>query len=223
MSNQILFAQLPRTNFLVIKKNKSQLIKLLAVLFRRNGIHVEVAERDADASVTSAAIKRVCNDDVVVRAEDTDILCLLVHHYDAAEHRKLYFSTHQGDFAVHDICNNLDPRQRQLLLFVHSFSGCDTVSSIFGFGKSNLLKKLSQCNEDLKSALNVVLSVRISTDVIIKTGLDVFQFIYGDQNQTLNKLRNRTYTKMAANGKIDPSRMPPAVGAAREHSLKTGS
>ena len=92
-----------KDKFLSNEKNKSQLIKLLAVLFRRNGIHVgrngihvEVAER-ADTSVASAAIKRVYNDDVV-RAEDTDILCLLVHHYDAAEHRKLYFSTHKGGF-----------------------------------------------------------------------------------------------------------------------------
>ena len=37
-------------------------------------------------------------------------------------------------------CQEISPDVREVLPFVHAFTGCDTTSSIFGHGKPKLLK-----------------------------------------------------------------------------------
>ena len=80
---------------------------------------------------------------------------------------------------------------------VHSFSGCDTVSGIYGYSKEKVLKKAVTFNEhgDFES----LLSVRTSKDDVIKMGLSFFQHIYGNKERSLETLRFLSYNKMVAN------------------------
>ena len=63
--------------------NKHELIKLLSYVFTEHGIEVNVATDDADTMVASKALNLSLNEDFDVKAEDTDILCLLIHHFSA--------------------------------------------------------------------------------------------------------------------------------------------
>ena len=121
--------------------NKHELIKLLSDVFTSNGIEVHVATDDADTMIVSKALKLSLQSEVEIKAEDTDILCLLIHHYSPTHNNDIVMTTRSDSHSIGNIVNALDPTQKELLLFIHSFSGCGTVSSIYGFGKEAILKK----------------------------------------------------------------------------------
>ena len=69
-----------------------------------------------------------------VRAEDADVLVMMVHH-SSDSHHPLSLTTSNGSCDVQKIKESLSERQKGYLLFCHAFMGCDTVSSIAGHGK----------------------------------------------------------------------------------------
>ena len=75
-----------------------------------------------------------------VRAEDADVLVMLVHHSSSPNH-PLFFTTSKGSYDVRRIREALSERQRRYLLFCHAFTGCDTVSAIAGHGKTTLFDR----------------------------------------------------------------------------------
>jgi len=128
-------------------KNKHELIMLLSNVFTEHGIEVHVATDDADTMVANKTLNLSLNEDVEVKAEDTDILCLLVHHF-TENHNEIVMTTRNGSHSISKIVNALDANIKRILLFVHSFSGCDTVSSKHGFGKVKILKKAVSFHEE---------------------------------------------------------------------------
>ena len=54
----------------------------------------------------------------------------------------MFFTAAKASYDIQDIYNKMKPEERTNLLFSHSFSGCDTVSGIYGFGKVSILHKL---------------------------------------------------------------------------------
>ena len=58
----------------------SQLIVVLSTVFRSNDIEVLIAEDDADNLIIKTAIRHGQIKDVEIRAEDNDVLCLLIRH-----------------------------------------------------------------------------------------------------------------------------------------------
>ena len=103
--------------------------------------------------IVATALRYGLTRNVEVTAEDTDVICLLVHHCTRANYN-LYVSAKFGTYDIKMIGENLLPKQCEHLLFSHSFSGCDTVSSIYGFGKVKVLKKL--CYDDAPEDVIVV-------------------------------------------------------------------
>ena len=85
---------------------------------------------------------------VVVAAEDADILIILIHHFDINIHKEIRTLTSKDNYSVNEIVNNLTPDEKLWILFCHSFSGCDTVSSIFGVSKEKFYQKI--CSGQLR-------------------------------------------------------------------------
>ena len=75
---------------------------------------------------------------VEVVAEDTDILVMLLHHVTRAP-REILLRTKGYIYSIQDIHDALTEREREIVLFIHSFCGCDTVSSIYWQSKVGLL------------------------------------------------------------------------------------
>ena len=117
------------------------------------------------------------------------------------------------------IVNALDANIKRIELFIHSFSGSDTVSSIHGFGKVTILKMAVFFHEEGHFAS--LLSVRVSTNEVIAAGLSLFQNIYGDKTKALKTLRFLSYSRMIAKKKHNPSMLPPATSSATEHILRS--
>ena len=96
-------------------KNKHELIKLLSNVFTEHGIEVHVATDDADTMVASKALNLSFNEDVEVKAEDTDILCLLIHHF-TENHNGIVMTTRNGSNSISKIVNALDANIKRILL-----------------------------------------------------------------------------------------------------------
>ena len=79
-------------------------------------------------------------------------------------------------FNIKIIVQSLSPTQRKYLLFSLSFSGCDTVSAVFGFSKEKLYGKFS--NAGLDDILDVLYDENSTVDEITSAGISTFQFIY---------------------------------------------
>ena len=86
---------------------------------------------------------------VTVVAEDTDIFVLLLHHWEQGmapvylqrEGRKAKNEVMKL-YSVEDACEIITPAQKDNLLFIHAWTGCDTTSACYGQGKVKLYKKL---------------------------------------------------------------------------------
>ena len=163
-----------REKFLDNKSNKTQLIRLLAETFSINGIRVQECPDDADTSIVRAALDEARESPVEVRAEDTDIMVLLIHH--AADHPIFLTTAKETSYDVGKIQEALPERYRKYLIFLHSFSGCDTVSAISGFSQSTLLAKLCKTDKAEK-AMDVFLDIQAEKDAIIKAGCELFHFV----------------------------------------------
>ena len=81
------------------------------------------------------------------------ILCLLIHHsVQLPDTRDMINMTckkgskQRECFNIKDITNNLDQSVIQYLLFAHAFTGCDTTSTIYEFGKIAVFKKMHESN-----------------------------------------------------------------------------
>ena len=66
----------------------------------------------------------------------------LIHHFDINIHKEIRILTSKGHYSVNEIVNNLTPDEKLRIFFCHSFSECDTVSSIFGVSKEKFYQKI---------------------------------------------------------------------------------
>ena len=209
---------IPMKRLLANSNNKLELIKLLSNIFTEKGIEVHAADDDADTVIVAKALNLSLQGKIEIKAEDTDILCLLVHHF-GDHNNDIIINTASGSYSIDKISQALDPSLKKMLLFIHSFSGCDTVSSIFGFGKEIVLKKAAKLNEE--GHLSSLLSVREPKDDIINAGLILFQHLYGNGKETLESLRFLIYSRMIAKKKkLNPSRLPPTTASATQHIFR---
>ena len=116
------------------------------------------AKSDADTQIVEAALKLKqensdCN--VQILADDTDILCLLLHHCYVESCNEIMIpsltstslSKNKECYRVDDIICNHDIQTVKYILFSHAFSGSDTTSGIFNFGKKKIVKKICQSEE----------------------------------------------------------------------------
>ena len=95
-------------------------------------------------------------------------------------------TTRNGSHSVSKIVNALDANIKRILLLIRSFSDCDTVSSIRGFGKVTIFKKAVSFHEE--GHLASILSVRVSTNEVIVAGLFCFMEIKPRHSQ-ISQLR----------------------------------
>ena len=102
-----------------------------------NGYTCLYAEEDADTLIAQVARDNIDDGHTVnVICDDTDVMILLLHHK-----IKAYLTSSGKVHDINDIISKMSMNQLEFLLLAHSFSGCDTVSAIFGKGKITFFEK----------------------------------------------------------------------------------
>ena len=78
-------------------------------------------------------------------------------------------------YSIREITSHLDHKEKEILLFIHSISSCNSVSGLFDFSKVQVLKKAITFDE--QGQLLTLLSVKESKEKIIEAGLCFLQYI----------------------------------------------
>ena len=125
-----------KEKFLSNSSNKSVLVSTISKKLRVPNISSISCRDGADTTIVKESLPYSLLGNVGVVAEDADILIILIHHFDDINiHKEIRILTSKGHYSVNEIVNNLTPDEKLWILFCYSFSGCNTVSSIFGVSK----------------------------------------------------------------------------------------
>ena len=129
--------------FLQSRKNKEELIHHLTKYISNETTTCISHRDDADGETVGQALDQALTGSVQVLGEDTDLLVLLVHHFKPHQHFDVYLTNSSNEsFSIERIKAALTPYQLKSLLLIHAFTGCDTVSRIYGHSKSDVFDKL---------------------------------------------------------------------------------
>ena len=102
-------------------------------------------EGDADVVIVKKALELAVWRDVIVHAEDTDILVLLMYH--SPQTSKIFLETKSEVILNTQAQLALGSCLCRCLLFAHAMSGCDTTPSFFSHGKIKSQKILEGSEE----------------------------------------------------------------------------
>ena len=217
--------------FFANKQNKRFFIQLLSAHLRANQCFVCEAVDDADTVIAQCALTRALNKErVVVVADDTDVLALLVYHYNRETMDEIYMmseiartkSPRRSVIPISLVSKSIGQKCVRQLLAVHALSGCDTTSALHGRGKASVYRKIAQ-SPDTLPLTDILGSVNAAEEDVVQADMKLLVMVYGGKpNESLNHLRYITYMNMIANSKTTPcpERLPPTETAARFHLLR---
>ena len=216
--------------FLANEKNNVQFINLLSHYLRLDGHAMIQSKGDADSQIVSAAIALASDGKhTAVIADDTDILVLLLCHWNAfmadihlwserkKAHKILLKLVDIREAAKHSVQTVLPH-----ILPTHAWGGCDTTSAVFGHGKCRIVK-LAQQSQEVRQWCAVFAQEDTTRGAVGEPGERIFISMYGGKpDDSLTKLRHARYREIAATNSsvLRQERLPPTERAAFQHSLR---
>lgn len=127
--------------FLSNYKNKNRLITYLMQEFQTNSIKCYQEKGEADVLIVETAVEDDTDFKKVIVAEDIDILVILTARAKVEEEIYYLKMGKQNSPSLIYSSKSLEveyPNSADLILFAHSFSGCDSTSAFFNKGKKKL-------------------------------------------------------------------------------------
>ena len=123
-------------------------------------------------------------------------------------------------YNIHDIIASCDKVHIENILFAHAFTGCDTTSSIYRFGKTKILSKLKNSSE-LKQIVEQFYMSDLTPENVGKAAIQFFELLHSSTN-TLQQIRRKKYEETISEdrSKIDPALLPPSPREAFFHGLR---
>ena len=216
-----------KDNFLSNPKNKQRFLVILSEALQNVGCVTHHANGDADLLIVKTAVASARTNNTVLVGDDTDLLVLLCYHA-SKDGFDLYFRPEpkanvRGTCVWHmkrakdqlgrEVCTNL--------LFLHTITGCDTTSRLYGVGKATALKKFENVPYFREQAS--VFSCHLVISDILTTGEKALVSLFGGKPGVgFDALRDQWYFgKLATKtSHIEPQNLPPTAAAARFHSLR---
>ena len=118
-------------------------IDLLAIRLISAGHNVFQYTDDADTIIDDRAVELAEEFNVCVHASDTDIFILLINKLKLSTLSTVYLIKEKSNRTINmtTLVQVIPEAKRKNILLSHAMSGSDTTSSIFGIGKTKLLKK----------------------------------------------------------------------------------
>lgn len=209
-------------DFLSNPTNKSQLISLLQTKLQEYGIHTLEATDDADVLIIKTAIEQSTYSSVTVVGEDVDLAVLLIASTPPTKDILLLKPGRGKTKTIVLSSQKMQQSGFEHILFLHSFTGCDTTSSTLRKSKVGF-SKLYLKSEIVKKAAVAFYNPSSTHAEVEEAGKMCFLKWYGaPASQTsLNQYRFQSFMRSVANIKPDISSLPPTEGAAKQHSRRT--
>ena len=184
--------------FLSRASNKERLI---SAQLRNKSCNVINVPGDADVDIVKTAVDISHQHSTTLIGEDTDLLILLLYYADTdPDIKDLYFHPEKTCATkVHDI-NRLKaiigPDICSQLLFIHAFTGCNSMARIFGIGKKTAFKKLVKGQPITKKCANYFILPNQTDHIIKDLGNKAMIVMFGnDGSGNLETLRYNTLFK----------------------------
>ena len=218
-----------RNTFFSNYTNKESFVKSLAKKLKPTFKVIECPS-DADTTIVKEALAVALDAPVTVFSDDTDILCLLVHHANKMSRNKLRNilltdmtkkkKQQREYYNVKDVIDKFYADVVDYLLFAHAFTGCDTTSAIHMFGKTSIFRKLS-ASSALRSIADNFYNDLISPQEVGNATIRFFESLHS-ASDNMSKIRKMKYEEMVMSDRsnIDPSLLPPSPRAAFYHGLR---
>lgn len=158
--------------------------------------------------------------------EDTDLLILLLYHFNVSHCTELHFRSDKGNATVYNIKalkDSLGEAMCRRLLFLHAFTGCDSTSRIFGVGKKSAFQKILKDGHVICKIADVFCNPNQHHELIERSGSQAMLTLFGaTPTDTLAMVRYNILCKKVARASsvIAPERLPPTSAASRLHSFR---
>lgn len=188
------------------------------------------AEADADTLIAETALElSLCNTSVTVVATDTDILTILIARYNQNTSNLYMLKPGSGNqspkyYNIAELQQNLGDL-KDVLLFAHAMSGCDTTSAFFRKGKVKTFQCLSK-NTELRKIVSIFNNPQANPDEIASAGEAFVLNLYNksELDVDLDELRyymyKQTVAKQSIKDNFQLSSLPPTKDATRQHSYR---
>ena len=131
---------------------------------------------DADTDIVKQCLEHFLKGTVEVRAECSDISIMLTHHCHPHKQHLITDTTSHGNYYVKETFLSLTIELRQYLIFCHSFTGCNRVSSQYGISKKALFER--HCVKYVSALIDVFHDDKPTKEQIVNAGIEIVQFIY---------------------------------------------
>ena len=163
----------------------------LSLHLKRRGFIVINCPSDADATIVKNAFQypKGKSGTVIFVADDTDVAVMLVHQWEVTIN-DIYFLEEWWNkvWSVKGACRRT-VTIKEHLLFLQSWSGCDSASAVFGKGKPKVAQMLAKFNE-WKHLAKTVSSLWSDQADVGNASIQAFMLLYGEKDDdTLAKLR----------------------------------
>ena len=202
--------------FLANSQNKQKFIYLLGSILEGEGLQVKFSKADADYDIAMTACDAAQTVPEVVVGDDTDLLVLLLHHFDPDSHNPIYLQTSSKMISIPVLQTSLDPTLSQSILFIHALSGCDTTFRPYGIGKLSAIAK----HKALAIHADTFMTLDKSRDTIEAAGHQALAALYGCQDLNHGRLSNFRESLITSSFYVPPERLPPTIDAVRFHGRR---
>jgi len=159
---------------------------------------------------------------IVITAEDTDVLVLCLgvsNNIHCPMYQKCGTKNRLRFIDITKLRRLLGDRVSDALIGMHSFTGCDTVSSFAGRGKMTILKQMKS-NETYQEAFSELgRSWEVSTDLFQKLKeITCHMYLPSTNTREVNQLRYQLFC--ARRGEVESSQLPPCEDCLFMHVLR---
>lgn len=210
-----MLANVQQENFLSNERNKTKLIQVLIKTLTARGIEASTATGDADGSIVSCGINKAASHSSVV----------VIGEALTPPEGNVYFMK-PGRENVEDRLFSTTQLQELpfsgSILFIHSFTGCDTTCAIFGKSKLSVLKCFKRMPNETKGIADVFYDPTSTPAAVAQAGEEMLLIMYQapPSERDLNNHRYVSFVKSSTKVKANLASLPPTKGAAEQHSFR---
>ena len=108
------------------------------------------------------------------------------------------------------------------LLFVHSFTGCDTTSAFYGIGKWAALKYFIK-SDDFQNIVSVFMNRNATQSQVKNSGEGAVMILYHSNEPTIYSTREKMLSSKVLKAKsfVKPELLPPTSSAVKFHNNRS--